>query len=204
MNFTRAIVRPPSQSFTAGLSNAALGPPDVARAVKQHAAYVETLRDCGLDVTHLSPDEAHPDGTFVEDTAIVTGRGAILTRPGAPSRQGEVRSIAECLRRFYAEQCSIEAPGTVHRHVQRHHGDRMALREPLGQVCRGVGDDGDAHERRAYGPHSSEGLNATDEMRAAIALPTNSCPSKPQCIPSGFPAPDRTWSTSPTSATAIT
>jgi dimethylargininase len=113
VNFTRAIVRPPSQSFAAGLSNAALGPPDVRRALEQHAAYVRALRDCGLDVTRLEPDEAYPDGTFVEDTAIVTGRGAIVTRPGAPSRQGEVRSIAECLRQFYGERCAIEAPGTV-------------------------------------------------------------------------------------------
>ena len=113
MNFTRAIVRPPAQSFAAGLSNAALGPPDVRRALEQHAAYVRALRDCGLDVTRLEPDEAYPDGTFVEDTAIVTGRGAVITRPGAPTRQGEARSIAECLRQFYGERCVIEAPGTV-------------------------------------------------------------------------------------------
>jgi dimethylargininase len=61
----------------------------------------------------LEPDEAYPDATFVEDTAIVTARGAILTRPGAPSRQGEVPSMAECLRRFYADPCVIAAPGTV-------------------------------------------------------------------------------------------
>ena len=113
MQFTRAIVRPPSQSFAAGLSSAALGPPDLPRALQQHAAYVSSLRDCGLEVTCLDPDEAYPDGTFVEDTAVVTGRGAVLTRPGAPSRQGEVRSIAECLRKFHAQRRAIEAPGTV-------------------------------------------------------------------------------------------
>jgi dimethylargininase len=61
----------------------------------------------------LEPDEAHPDATFVEDTAIVTARGAILTRPGAPSRVGEVRSMAECLRQFHADLCVIAPPGTV-------------------------------------------------------------------------------------------
>lgn len=113
MHFTRAIVRPPARSFAAGLSSAVEGPPDVERALEQHAEYVRALRDCGLEVTCLEPDEAYPDGTFVEDTAIVTGRGAILTRPGAPSREGEVRSIGECLRNFYADLHGIAAPGSV-------------------------------------------------------------------------------------------
>ncbi len=113
MKFTRAIVRPPARSFAAGLSGAGEGPPDVERALEQHAAYVSALRDCGLQITQLQPDEAYPDGTFVEDTAIVTGRGAVLTRPGAPSRAGEVPGIAPCVREFFAQPNVIEAPGTV-------------------------------------------------------------------------------------------
>jgi len=113
MQFTRAIVRPPAGSFAAGLSSGAEGSPDVDRAVAQHAAYVQALRGCGLTITQLEPDEAYPDSTFVEDTAIVTARGAILTRPGAPSRAGEVHSIGRCLGNFYAELGSIAPPGTV-------------------------------------------------------------------------------------------
>jgi dimethylargininase len=113
VQFTRAIVRPPSRSFAAGLSSAGEGPPNVGRALEQHAAYVRALRDCGLEVTCLEPDEEYPDGTFVEDTAIVTGRGAVLTRPGAPSRRGEVGSVGECLRTFHADVRGIAAPGTV-------------------------------------------------------------------------------------------
>jgi dimethylargininase len=110
---TRAIVRPPARSFASGLSSSAEGAPDVDRALEQHAAYVLALGECGLAVTCLEPDGAYPDSTFVEDTAIVTGRGAILTRPGAPSRAGEVRSMAECLRGFYGDLPAIAAPGTV-------------------------------------------------------------------------------------------
>jgi dimethylargininase len=113
MQFTRAIVRPPAANFAAGLSSAAEGPPDIGCALEQHAAYVEALRDHGLTVTCLQPDEAYPDGTFVEDTAIVTGRGAVLTRPGALSREGEIRSMAACLRQFYADLPAIAVPGTV-------------------------------------------------------------------------------------------
>ena len=113
MTFTRAVVRPPAQNFAAGLSSATLGSPDLGRALEQHAEYARALRDCGLQVTCLEADREYPDGTFVEDTAILAARGAILTRPGAPSRAGEVRSIAACLRGFYADLLAIEAPGTV-------------------------------------------------------------------------------------------
>jgi dimethylargininase len=113
MQFTRAIVRAPARNFAAGLTSAAAGPPDIGRALEQHARYVEALRDRGLAVTCLEPDEAYPDGTFVEDTAIVTARGAVLTRPGALSRQDETRSMAVCLRQFYADLPAIAAPGTV-------------------------------------------------------------------------------------------
>jgi dimethylargininase len=113
MHFTRAIVRPPAGTFASGLSSAAEGAPDLKLALAQHAAYVQALRECGLTVTLLEPDESYPDGTFVEDTAIMTERGAILMRPGAPSREGEVRGMAHCLRKFYEELPSIAAPGTV-------------------------------------------------------------------------------------------
>ena len=54
-----------------------------------------------------------PDGTFVEDAAVLTPGSAILARPGAGSRQGEVAGIREALGRFYGSIRAIEAPGTV-------------------------------------------------------------------------------------------
>ncbi len=113
MPFSRAIVRTPARNLAAGLSSSAEGPPDMDRALEQHADYVRTLRECGLEVTCLEPDPAFPDGTFVEDTAVLTARGAVLTLPGAPSRAGEVGSMLTCLRSFYAEVAAITAPGTV-------------------------------------------------------------------------------------------
>lgn len=111
--FTRAIVRPPASNFAEGLTTAGLGAPDHHRALEQHAAYCAALEQCGLALTTLEPDPDYPDGTFVEDTAILTERCAVLARPGAPSRAGEVTTIKDRLADFYPSLFSINAPGTL-------------------------------------------------------------------------------------------
>ena len=111
--FTRAIVRPPGANFSAGLTTVDLGIPNHDLALTQHAAYCKALVSCGLAVTMLPVDDAYPDSTFVEDTAIITERGAIITRPGAGTRRGEIASISSELSRCFEKTARIEAPGTV-------------------------------------------------------------------------------------------
>lgn len=110
---SRAIVRPPSSNFAAGLTTVDLGTPIYARALEQHKRYCEALQLCGLELTALEPDLSYPDATFVEDTVVLTERCAILMRPGAPSRTGEVESIATSLAPFYSAFTSIQEPGMV-------------------------------------------------------------------------------------------
>jgi dimethylargininase len=111
--FERAIVRPPTDNFADGLTTVDLGVPEFERALEEHARYCEALERCGLMVTRLSPDRRYPDATFVEDTAILTPRGAVLTRPGAPEREAEAAAIEPALRCFFPAMPRIEAPGTV-------------------------------------------------------------------------------------------
>jgi dimethylargininase len=108
-----AIVRIPGDTFDKGLTTSHLGSPDYAQALGQHARYCAGLRTCGLNLVLLDADRRFPDSTFVEDTALLTERCAILTRPGAESRQGEVESIQSCLSRFYESIACIKPPGTV-------------------------------------------------------------------------------------------
>lgn len=110
---THAIVRPPAANFEQGLTSVDLGNPDFAKALAQHASYCAALRQCGLELIWLEADGNFPDSTFVEDTAVVTPKTAILTRPGASSRMGEVVAIEPALRRFYSRVNSIESPGTL-------------------------------------------------------------------------------------------
>jgi dimethylargininase len=81
--------------------------------MQQWEAYCAALETCGLTLTYLEADEQYPDSTFVEDAAILTPHAAVLTRPGAPSRLGEVDAIAATIRGFYPKAAEIVAPGTL-------------------------------------------------------------------------------------------
>jgi dimethylargininase len=111
--FTRAITRTPAPNFAAGLTTVDLGLPDYEKTIAEHQLYLASLQLCGLTLTELPADPRYPDSTFVEDTAILTEHGAILTRPGADSRAGEADAIKETLKGFYSELAEISAPGTV-------------------------------------------------------------------------------------------
>jgi len=117
-HFTKALVRPPARAFASGLTTVNIGVPDIDLALAQHTAYCHALARHGCELIVLPADEHFPDGAFVEDTAlIIPGRGAILTRPGAPSRAGEVDAIRDALRYVFDESGSalpeIVAPGTL-------------------------------------------------------------------------------------------
>lgn len=111
--FKHALVRPPAPNFVHGLTTAGLGKPDYERALEQHAQYVSALQSCGLEVIQLAPDPKHPDATFVEDTALLTSRVAIITHPGAESRQGEILALEPEVRKFFTRVEHIQAPGTL-------------------------------------------------------------------------------------------
>lgn len=111
--FTKAIVRAPSENFADGLTSVDLGVPVLETALAQHREYCEALVRCGLSLIELDPDPSYPDSAFVEDTAILTGKWAVITRPGAPSRSGEIVSISETLAGYYDKLASIQPPGTI-------------------------------------------------------------------------------------------
>jgi dimethylargininase len=74
---------------------------DAARAVEQHAAYEQALKDAGFTVHRLEDLADDPDAVFVEDTAILLGGHAVITRPGAASRRDEADSTARGLAPFF-------------------------------------------------------------------------------------------------------
>jgi len=108
-----ALVRGVPESFARALTATVPDPPlDVARARAQHDGYVAALAAVGVTIVRVPADEACPDCCFIEDTAIVVGDVAIVTRPGAPERRAEVDAVARAFA-GELEVVRLEAPGTV-------------------------------------------------------------------------------------------
>ena len=114
--FTNVIVRRPAKSMVEGITSAPeLGKPDYELAIKQHDNYIAALKQCGVEVTVLPALEQYPDSCFVEDPAVITRKGAIITNPGAASRNGEKDEIEPAVRQFFDDEHvkHIESPGTL-------------------------------------------------------------------------------------------
>jgi dimethylargininase len=100
-DFTHAIVREPGRSAVDGLREDKAQTLSFEKIAAEHRGYVAALRDLGLIVDVLPPLEAFPDSLFVEDPALVFPDGAILLRPGAPSREGEREPMRDVLKRHF-------------------------------------------------------------------------------------------------------
>ncbi|MBI9071499.1 MAG: hypothetical protein JEY94_07860 [Melioribacteraceae bacterium] len=111
--FKNAIVKTPSKSLVKGITTANLGFPNYEKAIEQHQKYIEALESCEVTVKILDADENYPDSTFIEDVALLTPKCAVITNPGAESRNGETAGLEEVLKGYYLEIEKIESPGTV-------------------------------------------------------------------------------------------
>jgi dimethylargininase len=89
--------------------------PDPERLAAEHEAFCAELERAGAEVvrTETSP-ESGLDAVYPYDPALVLDGGALLLRPGKPSRLGEVEPLAEALREAGVPVARrLEAPATV-------------------------------------------------------------------------------------------
>ncbi|MBU4691144.1 arginine deiminase family protein [Mycoplasma zalophi] len=118
--FKNVIVKTPASTMINGIASSeeaqSLPPVNYELALKQHANYIKTLKEAGVEVTIAPKNEDFPDSCFVEDTAvIVTGEFAVLTNPGADTRNGEKLEMLPYLQKFFDDEhiFKIQFPGTV-------------------------------------------------------------------------------------------
>ena len=106
-----ALFRAIPDSFTRAIAREAPRQPiDVPLARQQHAIYRAAFGDAQQLL--VDADETCPDCVFVEDTAVILDGKALITRPGAPSRQPETGPIARALAPLL-ELVAMEPPATL-------------------------------------------------------------------------------------------
>jgi dimethylargininase len=106
-SFSHAITRRPAASIIAGLRAVDIGAPDLGLMQAHHADYVAALKSTGAVVVELDAMQAFPDSVFVEDTALCLPEGAVVMRPGAPTRLGEAAEMAPHLTALYGQVVRI-------------------------------------------------------------------------------------------------
>jgi dimethylargininase len=109
-----ALVRRPSRRMADGITtHIERVPADADLAARQHRAYVAAIAAAGWGVREVAPADDLPDSAFVEDTVVVLGDLAVVTRPGASERRAEVEAADAAVRSLRLDVARIEAPGTL-------------------------------------------------------------------------------------------
>lgn len=111
--FTHAITRKPGKTIINGLRAEDTGTPYLDQMLLDHRDYIAALKETGAKVIELPALEDFADAVFVEDTALCLPEGAIMMRPGAISRQGEVPHMEPALSKLFKNVRQIEGPGTI-------------------------------------------------------------------------------------------
>ena len=110
----RALVRRPGPRLDEGLlTHLDRVPVDLELARHQWLGYVAALQAEGWEVFEVDPADDCPDAVFVEDTAVVYGGLAVITRPGADARKPETTGTERALAALGYEIARIEEPGTL-------------------------------------------------------------------------------------------
>ena len=121
-----ALVRPPGPRLAEGLvTHLDRRPVDLDLARRQWEAYTAAMEAEGWDLVEVPPADDCPDAVFVEDTVVVYGDLAVITRPGADQRKPETMGTEKALLDLGYRIAHIEAPGTLDGGDVLKHGGRV-------------------------------------------------------------------------------
>ncbi len=110
----RALVRRPGPRLADGLlTHLDRVPVDVDLATRQWESYVQALAAEGWETIEVEPAPDCADAVFVEDTVVVRGDLAVVSRPGADERRPETAATEDALRGLGYRVERVEAPGTL-------------------------------------------------------------------------------------------
>lgn len=122
----RALVRRPGPRLADGLlTHLERTPVDVDLALRQWDGYVAALDAEGWETIEVPPADDCPDAVFVEDTVVMYGDLAVVSRPGADERKPETAGTEATLRDLGYRVAHIEAPGNLDGGDVLKHGDTV-------------------------------------------------------------------------------
>ncbi|MGG7464532.1 dimethylargininase [Plantibacter sp. YIM 135347] len=109
-----ALVRMPATNLAEGLvTHQKRAEIDNELADKQWDAYVAVFDAHGWDTSEISWAEQLADSVFVEDTVVLFGDDAVITRPGAESRRPETVAVETTVRGLGLNVHRIEGDATL-------------------------------------------------------------------------------------------
>ena len=109
-----ALMRRPGPRLEQGIvTHIDRSPVDPILAERQYVIYQEALASAGWRVCEVDPAPEHPDAVFVEDSLVVCADLAVVTRPGAQERRGEVVGAEAAAHTLELRVARIDEPGTL-------------------------------------------------------------------------------------------
>lgn len=110
----RALIRRPSPRIAEGIvTHIERQPVDADLALRQWDGYVRAMESAGWKTIEVPGGEEFPDGVFIEDTMVVYGEVAVISRPGAEVRRDEVKAAEQAVAGQGYTIRRIEPPGTL-------------------------------------------------------------------------------------------
>ncbi|MGY0019978.1 dimethylargininase [Streptomyces sp. cg35] len=110
----KALIRRPGPRIAEGLvTHVERTPVDAGKAVAQWQDYVAALEAHGWETFLVEPADDCPDAVFVEDAVVVFRNVALIARPGAESRRGEIAGVEEAVARLGCSVNWVWEPGTL-------------------------------------------------------------------------------------------
>ncbi|RIJ77901.1 N(G),N(G)-dimethylarginine dimethylaminohydrolase [Nakamurella silvestris] len=109
-----ALVRRPSSKLAEGLiTHIDRQPVDVDLAARQWEGYVSAMQSAGWKTVEVEPAEDCPDSVFVEDSVVMFGGLAVISRPGADERKPETAGTTAALQGLGYRTVEISGDGTL-------------------------------------------------------------------------------------------
>ncbi len=110
----RALVRAPGPKLPEGLlTHFARTDIDVDVATRQWHGYVDALKTNGWEIIEVPPADDCADAVFIEDTIVMFGDLAVISLPGAVSRQPETAAVDDTITALGYQTLRIQPPGAL-------------------------------------------------------------------------------------------